>query len=160
MWAGPSDLFLTNRIWQKWWVATSKIRLRKIVTSISLAHSLWSFSFVWFDEASCHAVSCFSVEANMARSWGQPVRKWGPESNGLQGTESHQHPCEWAWKQNFPQSGLDCNASRHFDYSHETQMTQLICAQILAPQKLWGNKYCCFKPWSSGVTGCITRGNK
>ena len=29
MWDVPSDLFLMNRIWQKWWDVTSKIKLQK-----------------------------------------------------------------------------------------------------------------------------------
>lgn len=61
--AGSSDLFLMNKIWQKWWVVTSVIELLKTVTSVLLTLSLLLatspvLSLAYSDEEGCCVVRC------------------------------------------------------------------------------------------------------
>lgn len=56
----PNNLFLTNRIWQRWLEVKPTIRSQKTVTSLLLADS-----FAGFDEADCHL-----GEAHVGRHWG------------------------------------------------------------------------------------------
>ena len=48
----PSDLFLTNSIYLRWWDITTVIKIQKIVTFI-LPSRLYGLSFDGFDEAYC-----------------------------------------------------------------------------------------------------------
>ena len=55
VWVEPSNIFLTNRIWQRLWI-------KKIATSILLADYLSDCVFA--------ETSCYVEEAYMARNWG------------------------------------------------------------------------------------------
>lgn len=83
VWAELNNLFLRNRIWQKWWDVTSKIRLEKdwgfhLGCVHSHSRSLFLESLTP-GEASCHDVSSpmemFTWEETEAScQW--PVRNW------------------------------------------------------------------------------------
>ena len=103
---GPNDLFIMNRLWQKWWDVTFIKRVWKSVASVSLTFSLWLFL-------------SSDVESHLARTR-------GPQSNSQQRTESCQQPCEWAWSGSCSSWALrqDCN----FDCSlSETLSGHLDC---------------------------------
>lgn len=97
MCVGPGDLFITNRLWQKWWNVTFIIRLWKTVASVLLTFSLWLFFYS-------------DVDSHLARTW-------GPQSNCQQGTESCQQPYVWVWSGACPNWTLrwDCSPIWHFD---------------------------------------------
>lgn len=129
----PGDSFPINRIWQKWWDTASKIRYKNPLASVLLA-------FSWF-------LSCFSDgshlpccelpyrEVYMTGNWGrppvssEPVRSWGPQSNGLKGTKSCLQSWKWSGKQIFPQRSLE---------------------MVVAPANTWLQP--CERPWARGAS--------
>lgn len=111
-----------NRRWQKWWDATSKLRLQKILTSISLAHSVCCFCSPWFHETSRHVANCSCGEqAYMVMDWGWPPatadRERRPQwhrRNWILSTAT------WVnWKADLSPVKTRLTTSQHFDCSYE-----------------------------------------
>lgn len=75
VWAGPSTLFLKNRIQQKWWNVTSIIRLEETAFCLAILSHAGSLSCPLADKASCHVVTC---------STGRSM--WQENKGGLQPT--------------------------------------------------------------------------
>lgn len=100
--AWPKRLNLMNKMWQKWWAVTSKVRLQKMVTPAStvLLSLVLLACFLWWSKLSSGKLPC--REAHVAKNRGRLLA-----SNQWRGNNSPRSDCykpllEWAWKRILP----------------------------------------------------------
>lgn len=109
IWAGPSNLLVTNRTQQKWWAVTSRIWSYKTVTSRSLSLSLTLLAFLfWWHKVPCCGLPLWRGPHDKERrgnSSQQPMRNWHP------GTESRQQPMRERGSRSFPTQALEWDHS-------------------------------------------------
>ena len=118
MWAGPSDLFQTNRIWQKWCFWSYKNTMMSILgtLSCSLACLLWK-----------KPVPCCNLRYEgpygkelWEASRQQAVSNWGLQSNSPQGVKFCQQPHSELGSGSSPRQAFrwGFNISQHSDCNH------------------------------------------
>lgn len=136
--SGACDLLLANRIWYRWWNASSVhwITLDTSVTSVLLVGCLPCW--LWWSELPYGEAQ---VARNLVASARQTARSGGPQWDSLQGTESCQQPRELGSKSFYikpqirPQPQLTLCS-----FGKDPKAEGPANLRISEPQKLWGNK--------------------
>ena len=152
LWAGPSELLLTKRIWQKWWEITTMTEECNfsLASSLSFGGTLVSSRLLWWNqmphcELPCGETQVVGKEPRKASSQQLTWNSILPTTSGVS-LESSSAP-SWALRWDFgphqPMAWLQPMRDPELK-------DQLILAQIPDSQKLWNNKWCS-KPLSLEV---------
>lgn len=138
MWAGPSHSLLTSRYGKSDGLSLRRLDYKKKGLWL-LEHSLiLLFFLITLGETTCHVVSLSYGETHMARKWSF----WPTASKDLSPGNS-----QWTWKQTLPPPSLEKRPQALLRFWLQpykrpwVRTTQLSCAWIRNPQKLWDHKY-------------------
>lgn len=153
VWAGPNDLLLTTRIWQKGQDVTSEIVRSLWHLSCLYSMFLWIFLDLLFSWSQAPCCETLRAEAHVTRISQRAPANSSWETKGLvqQTTRNWILPTAMRMSSEVDHSQWGQHLDRSLGRDPEPQSSVKPCVYLdFGPTEIWENKCSCFRPPSLG----------